>query len=153
MTTAVPQTDDQLATRGAGRVRSLAGVAVFSDAPAELAALWSELLGVEFAERRHDDGREHHITSIGAMQLEIKASLREDGTPTPDALPTGGPHSNVELSFTVCDCHQTHARALQLGFREHAPVQRFAWGSFGTVLDPEGNRLGFFTPPPAGANG
>ena len=120
--------------------------------PAELATLWSELLGIEFEARAHEDGREHHIATIAGTQLEIKASAREDGTPTPDALDFGGPHSNVELSFTVDDAGAVQARALQLGFRMHMPVEQQPWGNFGTVLDPEGNRLGLFTPPPTGSH-
>jgi hypothetical protein len=147
VTTSAPHVDDQAAARAAAPVRALAGAAVFSDAPEGLATLWGELLGIDFEPRLHPDGREHHIATVGGLQLEIKATLREDGTPTPDALDFRGPHSNVELSFTVDDAAAAQALAVELGFRVHAPVEQHGWGAFGTVLDPEGNRLGLFTPP------
>jgi predicted enzyme related to lactoylglutathione lyase len=123
------------------------GTAVFSERPAELAAFYERVLGISLEHRQHRDGREHWITNIGAVHFEIKATRRDDGSPTPDAVATGGSHSNIELSFRVDDAVATFDLAIECGGRVHQPLVEYRWGAFGVVLDPDGNRLGVYGAP------
>jgi predicted enzyme related to lactoylglutathione lyase len=132
-------------------VRAIAGVALFSNAPAGLAAFYGMLLGVRFERRLHDDGREHRIANVGGLQLEVKAALTPDGEPTPDAVVGAalGVPSSIEISVEVDDAVASFDYALRLGATAHMPVETHPWGAFGVVLDPDGNRLGLWSKPAA----
>ena len=126
---------------------TVVGTVVFSGQPAVLAAFYERVFGMTLEHRAHDDGREHWVCELGSVHFEIKATRRADGTPTPDAVTTGGSHSNIELSLQVADAQESFALALDAGAAAHQPLETYRWGSFGVVLDPDGNRLGLFTPP------
>lgn len=125
----------------------IVGVAFFSAHPARLTSFYELLLGLAFDHRRHGDGREHWVTTVDGIHLEVKATHRTDGTPTPDAVVAGGSHSSVEVSVRVDDAYAAVLHALELGARPHMPVVERSWGSVGVVLDPDGNRLGLYAPP------
>lgn len=131
------------------RQPALVGAAIFSTNPQRLVEFYEAVAGVSFTHRVHDDGREHFIADLGAVHVEVKALTQADGTPTPDAIagtPADGA-GRIELSFTVDDAAAAFAHALDLGAQPHEAPVSFSWGTFGTVTDPDGNRLGLFTPP------
>ncbi|MBC7461379.1 MAG: hypothetical protein H7287_08450 [Thermoleophilia bacterium] len=125
----------------------VAGVALFTVDTARLVKFYETLLRVRFTKRLHDDGREHHIASLGAVQLEVKALRTADGSPTPDAAGTNADGvSRSELSFQVAGVAGAAARAMVNGGRIVQKAQTYDWGTFAVVLDPDGNRTGLFEP-------
>lgn len=125
----------------------VAGVALFSAKPAELARFYEQVLRTAFTHRVHADGREHWIVALGGVQLEIKALTTADGAATADAFDSvAGGVGRSELSFGVTGVAAAVARALIAGARVLQPAQAFDWGTFAVVLDPDGNRLGLFDP-------
>lgn len=141
-------THDQPASP-AGDASALIGAAIFAADPARLATFYGMLLGVRFERKVHDDGRDHRIARLAGTHFEIKATTTVDGELTPDAVDPdlSGDVSTIELSFTVPDAAASWDYALMLGAMAHQPVTHQAWGSFGTVRDPEGNRVGLFSLP------
>lgn len=131
------------------RQPALVGAAIFSMMPHVLADFYEQVAGISFEHRVHDDGREHFVAQLAAVHVEIKALVRADGTPTPDAAGSAGTGSSrIELSFTVNDTTAAVARAIELGAAvNEAPVSH-DWGTFATIIDPDGNRVGLYTPPP-----
>lgn len=129
---------------------ALAGVAIFAHQPASLASLYADILGRRLDRRVHTDGREHWILALGGVQLEIKALRTADGERTSDAVGTeqaAGGTSRAELSLTVPDARAAFERAIELGCTPNQAPEQHSWGTFATVIDPEGNRLGLYTPP------
>lgn len=141
-------THDQPASP-AGDAMALVGAAIFAADPARLSSFYGMLLGVRFERKVHEDGRDHRIARIGGTHFEIKATTTPDGDRTPDAVAPelAGDVSTIELSFTVPDATASWDYALMLGAMAHEPVTHHTWGSFGTVRDPEGNRIGLFSLP------
>lgn len=144
----------------AGDARGLAGVAVFSDSAARLAAFYGMLLGVRFEHRVHADGRDHRIAEIAGLKFEIKATHAADGERTVDApratttaTDGGTESSSIELSFSVPDAAASFAYALTLGAFPLIAVETQAWGAFGTVLDLDGNRVGLYSETPTSSDG
>lgn len=133
---------------GTGHETLVAGLALFSAKPADLARFYEQVLRTAFTHRVHDDGREHWITSLGGVQLEIKAVVTAAGTPTADSFGSidASGTSRSELSFQVGDVPAAAARALVAGGRMLQASEAFSWGTFAVVLDPDGNRLGLYTP-------
>lgn len=142
------------AATGTGNETLVAGLALFSRQPAELARFYEQVLRTAFTHRVHGDGREHWITSLGGVQLEIKALQSAQGEPTADAYSSGEASGigRSELSFQVAGVAGAAARALVAGGRMLQTAQRYDWGTFAVVLDPDGNRLGLYEPPAAAAN-
>ena len=139
---------------GTGNETLVAGLALFSSKPAELARFYEQVLRTAFTHRVHADGREHWIAAMGGVQLEIKALMAADGQPTADAhgsIDAAG-MSRSELSFQVAGVSSAAARALVAGGRVLQKAETFDWGTFAVVLDPDGNRLGLFEPPVAPHN-
>lgn len=134
---------------GTGHESAVAGVALFSDAPAELVAFYENVLRTRFTHRSHEDGREHWIVTMDGVQVEIKATLATDGSATPDAYASEESvgMSRAELSFRVSGVAAAAARATLAGGRVLQPAQTHDWGTFAVVLDPDSNRLGLFEPP------
>lgn len=134
---------------GTSRETLVAGVALFSDAPAELASFYEQVLRTRFTHRVHEDGREHWITTMGDVQVEIKATITAAGAPTADAFTSDESvgMSRAELSFRVSGVAATAARATLAGGRILQPAATYDWGTFAVVLDPDSNRLGLFEPP------
>lgn len=139
---------------GTGNETLVAGLALFSRRPAELARFYEQVLRTAFTHRAHDDGREHWITSLGGVQLEIKALESAQGEPTADAFSSGEASgmSRSELSFQVAGVSAAASRAIVAGGRMLQKAQAYDWGTFAVVLDPDGNRLGLFEPPAAASN-
>jgi predicted enzyme related to lactoylglutathione lyase len=132
-----------------GQHSLVAGVALFSRRPAELASFYEQVLRTSFTHRVHEDGREHWIVALGGVQLEVKALETAAGDPTSDSfgsLDAAGT-SRSELSFRVADVSASVARALVSGGRVLQKAEAFDWGTFAVVLDPDGNRLGLFHEP------
>lgn len=133
----------------AGDARAIVGVALFSAQPGKLAAFYGMLLGLRFERRLHPDGREHRIAKIGpegsSVHFEIKLSVTPAGQVTPDATPSAG-HGASEISFEVQDAHAAFDYALVLGATELLPITDKPYGLFGSVLDPDGNRVGLYSP-------
>ena len=102
---------------------------------------------MRFECRNHPDGSQHRVADFGPVHVEIKALTQADGTPTPDAVHNGVPCSTIELSFEVPDAAASVEYALALGATDHQPIATYSWGDFGVVLDPDGNRLGLYSPP------
>ena len=128
--------------------RAVAGIAVFADDAPALAAAWLAVLGIELEQRVHDDGREHWIGDLGGVHVELKALRTATGDTTSDAVgDEARGTSRAELSFTVEDAGATFERALAEGWHAHEQPATHRWGTFCTVLDPEGNRIGLYTPP------
>ena len=128
--------------------RAVAGIAIFADDPASLAAAWLTVLGIELEHRVHEDGREHWIGDLGGVHVELKALTTAAGETTSDAVgDEARGTSRAELSFTVGDARATFERALAEGWTAHEQPAEHRWGTFCTVLDPEGNRIGLYTPP------
>lgn len=127
----------------------MVGAAWFSDAPENLVKFYELVLDLTFERRDHADGRIHWVTGAADVHIEIKANLQADGTPTPDSVSGSHGHSNIELSFQVPDARATLAKALEAGATVHQQIEELRWGTFGVVLDTDGNRLGLFTPPTA----
>lgn len=126
----------------------VAGVALFSEDPARLVRFLETVLRVTFTRRAHDDGREHWITSLAGVQLEVKALRTTDGSPTPDSAGTNATGvSRAEVSFQVAGVAGAAARAMVNGGRIVQKAEAFDWGTFAVVLDPDGNRIGLFEPP------
>lgn len=133
----------------AGDVCAIAGVALFSDTPAELAAFYGMLLGVRFEHRVHANGSDHRIATVAGTQFEIKATTTAAGDVAPDgdAATALDGISRSETSFTVPDARASYDYALTLGAAGLIPVTTYPWGDFGTVVDPHGNRVGLFSSP------
>lgn len=138
---------------GTGSQSVVAGVALFSDAPAELAAFYETVLRTRFTHRVHEDGREHWIVALDGVQLEIKSVVAADGQPTADAFSSDESvgMSRSELSFRVAGVSSAVARATLAGGRVLQKAETHGWGTFAVVLDPDSNRLGLFEEPPAAA--
>lgn len=147
VTQAVPASGAAPVRADATRPPALVGAAVFSDDPRRLVALYEELLGLGFEHRAHDDGREHWVTDLGAVHVEVKATRDAHGHPTPDALDAARGTGRTELSFTVASASGSVSLACRLGCTVVQEARRHAWGEFGAVLDVDGNRIGLYTPP------
>ncbi len=134
---------------GTGNESVVAGAALFSDAPAELAAFYEKVLRTSFTHRVHDDGREHWIVGMDGIQLEIKALETAARQPTADAFASDESvgMSRAELSFRVAGVSAAVARATLSGGRVLQKAETFDWGTFAVLLDPDSNRLGLFEPP------
>ena len=132
-----------------GDVRAMVGTAIFSNDPARLAAFYGMLLGLRFERRLHNDGREHRIAKLDAgntpLHFEIKAARTSSGEVTPDGQGVVGSGS-IEISFEVQDARAACEYAVVLGGEELLPVVEEPYGSFGSVLDPDGNRVGLYSP-------
>lgn len=140
------------AASGAARgvARRLVGAALLSAEPKRLVDFYGAVLGLRFEHRVHPDGREHFINDLEGIHLEVKALVAADGSATSDAVKEVGPSgdvSSIELSYEVVDFDTAFHGAVDLGARVHSEPEDFAWGRFGVVLDPDGNRLGLFAPP------
>jgi predicted enzyme related to lactoylglutathione lyase len=128
----------------------LVGAAVFSNDPARLSAFYSKVLQLAFEHRVHDDGREHHIAEVGGgVRFEIKALTTAAGERTSDAgsAEATGAQSRSEISFRVNDVAKASASALVSGARILQKAEVHAWGTFAVIVDPDGNRLGLWSPP------
>jgi predicted enzyme related to lactoylglutathione lyase len=126
--------------------RAVAGTAIFSEQPGKLAAFYGMLLGLRFERRLHEDGRDHRITDLAGVHVEIKATRQHDGSPTPDWGTDDKPGVNAtELSFEVDDAAAAYEYALKLGAEELQPVAELEWGTWGVLRDPDGNRLGLWS--------
>lgn len=134
---------------GSGNEALVAGLALFSRQPAELARFYERVLRTSFTHRAHADGREHWVVALGGIQFEIKAVEGAQGEPTADAFSSGEATGmgRSELSFRVAGVAAAAARALVAGGRVLQKAQAFDWGTFAVVLDPDGNRLGLYEPP------
>jgi predicted enzyme related to lactoylglutathione lyase len=132
----------------------VAGVALFSRRPTELARFYEQVLRTSFTHRVHEDGREHWIVALGRVQLEIKALETAGNIPTSDAFGSAEASgtSRSELSFRVADVAMAVHHAVADGGSLLQPVETFSWGTFAVVLDPDGNRLGLFHEPTAAPN-
>ena len=139
---------------GHGSETLVAGVALFSAKPAELARFYEQVLRTALTHRVHDDGREHWIVAMGGVQLEIKALETAAGTATADAHGSDAASgiSRSELSFRVAGVASAVARALIAGGRVLQKADTYSWGTWAVVLDPDGNRLGLFEPLVAESN-
>ena len=133
---------------GHGTTTLVAGVALFSSRPAELARFYEQVLRTSFTHRVHDDGREHWIVEMSGVQVEIKALVAADGSPTADAHASDAATgmSRSELSFRIAGVASAVARSLVAGGRLLEKAQTHSWGTWAVVLDPDGNRLGLFEP-------
>lgn len=138
-----------LSATGTGTGPAVVGVALFSDAAAELVAFYEAVLRTPFTHRVHEDGREHWIASLDSIQVEIKSVVDAAGTPTPDAFRSDESvgMSRAEMSFRVAGVNAAVARATVAGGRVLQRAEAFDWGTFAVVLDPDSNRLGLFEPP------
>ncbi|MCW2962460.1 MAG: Glyoxalase-like domain [Thermoleophilia bacterium] len=137
------------AANGTANQALVAGLALFSTKPEELARFYEQVLRTAFTHRVHEDGREHWIVAMGGVQLEIKALETADGAPTSDSFGTdaAGGISRSELSFQVPSASAASARAMVAGGRILQKATSYDWGTFGVVTDPDGNRLGLFEAP------
>ena len=142
------------AARSKGEGLAVVGVALFAHEPAKLARFYDQVLRTSLEHRVHDDGREHWIARMGGVHLEIKALSTASGAPTPDAHESGQPGGmgRMELSFRVPDVSTALYRAVEAGARVLQEAETFPWGTWAVVVDPEGNRLGLFTPPQSDTN-
>jgi len=133
----------------AGDVRALVGAGIFSANAPALAAFYGMLLGVRFEHRVHTNGCDHRIAKIASLHFEIKATHTAGGARTLDAPAevAGGVDatSSIELSFSVPDARASYDYALTLSASPFISVEDYAWGAFGTVLDPDGNRVGLYS--------
>lgn len=136
---------------GTGSDPLVAGVAVFARRPAELTGFYEQVLRTSFTHRVHEDGREHWIASLDGVQLEVKALAAADGVATTDAFAssTTTGMSRSEWSFRVPNVEAAVARAILAGGALLQRAEQHEWGTFAVVADPEDNRVGLFTPPPA----
>ena len=136
------------AASGTAHEARVAGLALFSREPAALASFYEQVLRTSFTHRVHEDGREHWIVALGGVQLEIKALDTAEGTSTADAFESAQATgmSRSELSFSVPSVPAASARAMVAGGRILQKAETFSWGTFGVVVDPDGNRLGLFEP-------
>lgn len=136
---------------GSERETLLAGVALFSQDAAKLATFHAKVLQVAFEHRVHGDGREHHIADLGGMKFEIKSLVTASGERTSDAAGTTGSTevSRSEVSFRVADVAGASARALVSGARIVQKATTHDWGTFAVIQDPDGNRIGLWSPPTA----
>lgn len=139
---------------GSERETLVAGVALFSMDAAKLAAFHAKVLQVAFEHRVHDDGREHHIADLGGVKFEVKSLVTAGGERTSDAGATQGTTevSRSELSFRVADVAGASARALVSGARIVQKATTYDWGTFAVIQDPDGNRIGLWSPPRAEDN-
>jgi len=140
-----------LSATGTGNESGVAGIALFSDAPAELAAFYEKVLRTGLTHRVHEDGREHWIVDMDGIHLEIKALMTAGGEPTSDAFASDESvgMSRAEMSFRVVGLSGAVARATLAGARVLQKPETHRWGSFAVLLDPDSNRLGLFEPPTA----
>lgn len=128
----------------------LVGAALFSTDAAKLAAFYAKVLQIAFEHRVHEDGREHYIAEVGGgVRFEVKALHTAAGERTADAGPTDGAAraSRSEISFRVNDVSGASARALVTGARVVQKAAVETWGTFGVIQDPDGNRIGLWSPP------
>ena len=124
----------------------IAGVAIWAKLPGQLADWYTAVFGIGFDERRHDDGRWHFVATGPGAHFEIKGESTPDGYPSPD-LPRKSARCGIsvtETSFEVPDATAAWERALALGAEELLPLETLSWGRFGSVLDPERNRVGIY---------
>jgi predicted enzyme related to lactoylglutathione lyase len=142
------------AATGTGNETLVAGLALFSSKPAELARFYEQVLRTAFTHRVHGDGREHWIVALGGVQLEVKALQTAAGDPTADAHDSASSTGmgRSELSFQVAGVAAAVARALVAGGRVLQKAETFDWGKWAVVLDPDGNRLGLYEPAVAEAD-
>lgn len=125
---------------------TIVGVAIWSKAPRMLADWYTTVLGFEFDERRHDDGRWHFICRDSAVAWEIKGETTPDGYGAPD-LPRKAARCGIsvtETSFEVADVDAAISAAVDGGGELLLEPEDHSWGRFATVLDPERNRVGLW---------
>ena len=127
----------------------LVGSALFSADAARLATFYAKVLQIAFEHRVHDDGREHHIAEVGGgVRFEIKALTTANGERASDAGSSEmGGQSRSEISFRVSDVAKASAAALVSGGRILQKAEAHTWGTFGVIVDPDGNRFGLWSPP------
>ncbi|MFU8873078.1 VOC family protein [Micromonospora sp. SL4-19] len=112
-----------------------------SDRPEEVERFYADLFGWTF-EERGAPGASYRQTTAGGEQ-GIGGAIRA----------TNGGSPNYAIFYAeVTDVAETCRRAEAAGGKVLVPLRTAPSGlTFAHVLDPSGNHLGVFTPPPAGA--
>ncbi|MEH0937671.1 VOC family protein [Micromonospora psammae] len=111
-----------------------------TDRPDEAERFYGELFGWTFEEQGAANGGSYRVTGAGAGEGIGGAIRATDGT-TP----------NYAVFYAeVADVAETCRRAEAAGGKVLIPVRTAPSGlSFAHLLDPAGNHLGVFTPPPS----
>ncbi|SCE88392.1 hypothetical protein GA0074695_1872 [Micromonospora viridifaciens] len=111
-----------------------------SDRPDEVERFYADLFGWSFEEQGAPD-RSYRVTTAGGEQ-GIGGAVRA----------TGGDSPNYAIFYAeVADVAETCRQVEAAGGKVLVPLRTAPSGlSFAHLLDPSGNRLGVFTPPPAG---
>ncbi|MGK5444054.1 VOC family protein [Micromonospora sp. URMC 105] len=111
-----------------------------TDRPDEAQRFYGELFGWTFEEQGAPDGGSYRVTAAGEGE-GIGGAIRA----------THGTSPNYAVFYAeVADVAETCRRAEAAGGKVLVPVQTAPSGlTFAHLLDPAGNHLGVFTPPPS----
>ena len=114
---------------------ALVGVTIYSSRPDVLAAFYAKVLvtpldgGVD-----HVSGEAMFRTQLDGLEFEVIGSSAPLGT------------GSIQPSVQVPDVAAAVQRALDGDGSVHLGVADHDWGTFAIVVDPDGNRLGLYTP-------
>lgn len=113
-----------------------------SDRPEEVERFYADLFGWTFAEQGEANGGSYRVTTAGGEQ-GIGGAIRA----------TNGDSPNYAIFYAeVADVAQTCRRAEASGGKVLVALRTAPSGlTFAHLLDPSGNHIGVFTPPPAAA--
>ncbi|MEV4657747.1 VOC family protein [Micromonospora sp. NPDC049301] len=111
-----------------------------TDRPEEAESFYGELFGWTFEEQGSADGGSYRVTGAGG-DSGIGGAIRA----------TGGTAPNYAVFYAeVADVDETCRRAEAAGGKVLVPPRTAPSGlTLAHLLDPAGNRVGVFTPPPA----
>jgi predicted enzyme related to lactoylglutathione lyase len=115
---------------------ALVGVTIYSSRPGDLASFYAKVLGTSLdGGVDHLSGEPMFRTQLAGLEFEVIGSgAAEHGSGT------------VQPSVQVSDVAAAVQRALDADGSVHLGASTHDWGSYAIVVDPDGNRLGLYSP-------
>jgi predicted enzyme related to lactoylglutathione lyase len=114
---------------------AVVGITIYSSQPSVLASFYAKVLGTSLdGGLDHLSGEAMFRTRLDGLEFEIVGS----------SAATGG--GSVQPSAQVDDVADAVRRALEADGSVHLGAASHDWGTYAIVADPDGNRLGLFTP-------
>ena len=124
-------------TTGVDTRPSIVGVTVYTSRPGDLASFYAKVLGLPLdGGVDHLSGESMFRTRLSDLEFEIVGST--------GAAAGGG--ASVQPSVQVGDVAAAVQRALEADGSVHLGASEHDWGTYAIVADPDGNRLGLYTP-------
>lgn len=113
----------------------LCGVTIYSSRPEVLSSFYAHVFDTELKGGvDHLSGEAMFRTQFNGVEFEVIGTNSMSGG------------SSVQPSVQVADVARVVERALDANGSVHLAAADHDWGSFAIILDPDGNRIGLYTP-------